>query len=128
LSHEDQEFAAAKRFVQFANEAIKNARAASAHDPLGAARAAVMAAASKYAPGLLRAISAKAGGRRRSSNGSVSPSHLQPAEETMHDIDRTQLEGDFEFGEQEQQMEGFGETEGVFSESEEMQLAAEFME
>jgi uncharacterized protein (DUF697 family) len=136
LSHEDQEFEAAKRFVRFANEAVKNAAASSADDP----RAAAAGAARKYAPGLLRAPAASAEARSARGqhphpsipNRSVSTSHLQPAEETMHDIDRTQLETDptmesYEFAEYEQ-MEWPGETEGVFSEAEEMQLAAELLE
>lgn len=54
LSHEDQEFAAARRFVRFGGEAVNNAAsAAPAQDPVGAAQAAVAAAAQRLAPGLV---------------------------------------------------------------------------
>jgi hypothetical protein len=55
LSHEDQEFEAARRFVRFAGEAVSNAAAASpAQDPVAAAQTAVAAAAERLAPGLLK--------------------------------------------------------------------------
>jgi hypothetical protein len=56
LSPEDQEFEAARRFVRFAGEAAKQAGKAAAviDDPQKAAKKAVIAAASKFAPGLLR--------------------------------------------------------------------------
>jgi hypothetical protein len=54
LSGEDQEFEYARRFTQFAGEAAKNAALASpTADPQVAAKAAVVAAAKKFAPGLL---------------------------------------------------------------------------
>lgn len=54
LSPEDQEFEAAKSFVRFAGEAAKNVAAAPAGlPPEAAAKAAVVRAARRYAPGLL---------------------------------------------------------------------------
>jgi hypothetical protein len=54
LSGEDREFECARRFTQFAGEAAKNAALASPNaDPQAAAKAAVVAAAKKLAPGLL---------------------------------------------------------------------------
>jgi uncharacterized protein (DUF697 family) len=65
LSHEDQEFEAARRFVRFASEAVTNAASTStAKDPVAAAQTAVAAAAQRLAPGLLtgsRPIPAGAG-------------------------------------------------------------------
>lgn len=47
----------------------------------------------------------------------------------MHDIDRTQLEGEMEFGEFEfEQFEFPGELQEVFNEGEQMELAAELLE
>jgi hypothetical protein len=47
----------------------------------------------------------------------------------MHDIDRTQLEGDMEFGQFEsEQFEFPGELQEVFNEAEQMELAAELLE
>lgn len=55
LSPEDQEFEVAKRFVQLAEEAAKNAALAPPSvNPQAAAKAALVAAAKKHAPGLLR--------------------------------------------------------------------------
>jgi uncharacterized protein (DUF697 family) len=55
LSPEDQEFEVAKRFVQLAEEATKNAALAPPSvNPQAAAKAALTAAAKKHAPGLLR--------------------------------------------------------------------------
>lgn len=55
LSPEDQEFETARQFVQFAGAAAYNAAQAGPDvSPQAAARAAVMAAARQYAPGLLR--------------------------------------------------------------------------
>jgi len=56
LSPEDQEFEAARRFVRFAGEAAKQAGkvAGAIDDPQEAARKAVITAARKFAPGLLR--------------------------------------------------------------------------
>lgn len=55
LSPEDQEFEVARRFVQLAGEAAKKAATASpAANPQTAARAALVTAAKKHAPGLLR--------------------------------------------------------------------------
>lgn len=54
LSQEDQEFEAAKSFVQFAGEAIKNvATAPSTANPKAIAQQAAAAAARQFAPGLL---------------------------------------------------------------------------
>jgi hypothetical protein len=58
LSPEDQEFETARRFVRFAGEAAKRAtRIGSAADAQGAARSAVVQAAKKLAPGLLKPVS-----------------------------------------------------------------------
>jgi hypothetical protein len=53
LSEEDREFESARRFVRFASEAIKNAAASDAIDPVIAAQSGTAAAARRYAPGLL---------------------------------------------------------------------------
>ncbi|HMW19404.1 MAG TPA: hypothetical protein PKD88_00185 [Nitrosomonas sp.] len=55
LSHEDQEYEAAKRFVQFAGTAAKNvALSPQAVNPKAVAQSAVAAAARQLAPGLVR--------------------------------------------------------------------------
>jgi hypothetical protein len=70
LSPEDQEFETARRFVRFAGTAAQNAAfAAPAAPPPAAAQAATIAAAQRFAPGLLReatpaASVATAGGGR----------------------------------------------------------------
>ena len=54
LSGEDREFEVARRYVNFAGEAVKNlALAPSSLDPRTAANAAAVAAAKTHAPGLL---------------------------------------------------------------------------
>lgn len=59
LSAEDQEFEAAKSFVRFAGEAAKNAAAAPpTAPPQPVAQAAALQAAKRFAPGLLRNVSA----------------------------------------------------------------------
>jgi hypothetical protein len=154
LSHEDQEFAAAKRFVRFAGEAVNDAASMPSDDPAAAACAAVIVAARRLAPGLTRFLRPPRAGqtdsapwlRQASLNHRQAPitrttptTHIRPAEATMHDIDQTQLEyesegenPDYEQYEQyEQQYEQFewpGESGPVFSEAEEMELAAELME
>jgi hypothetical protein len=56
LSHEDQEFEVARRYVRFAGEAVKNAvLAPTSQDPRMTANDAAVAAAEMYAPGLLQA-------------------------------------------------------------------------
>jgi hypothetical protein len=64
LSGEDQEFEVAKRFVQFAGEATKQATSAPANAaPQQVAQKALTVAAQKYAPGLLsNGAAAQAGG------------------------------------------------------------------
>jgi hypothetical protein len=150
LSPEDQEFAAAKRFVRFAGEAVNDAASMPSDDPPAAARAAVIAAARRLAPGLTRFLRAPRAGRTDSApwvrqaprNHRQAPitrttptTHIRPAEATMHDIDQTQLEYEFEGEnpeyeqyEQYEQFEWPGESGPVFSEAEEMELAAELME
>ena len=54
LSQEDREFEAARQFVRFASEAVKNAAISSSPDPVAAARSATAAAARRFAPGLAR--------------------------------------------------------------------------
>ena len=55
MSQEDQEFEVARRLVKLAGEATKTAtQIASSQDPASAARTAVVAAARKHAPGLVR--------------------------------------------------------------------------
>lgn len=62
LSSEDQEFEAAKQLIRFAGNAIENAaNAAPGTPPEAAARLAVIEAARRHAPGLVRATAA--GGR-----------------------------------------------------------------
>jgi hypothetical protein len=54
LSREDRDFEMARRYVRFASHAAKRAAAAPPHiDPTTVAKAAVIEAAKKYAPGLL---------------------------------------------------------------------------
>jgi uncharacterized protein (DUF697 family) len=134
LSREDQEFEATKRFIRFATEAVKNAASASAtEDPAAVAQASVAAAARRFAPGFFRSFASSRGGRSRAWSDHrqhpfqpASMLHIQPAEDAMHDIDRTQLEA--EGLEYEQQYEWPGESEAVFSEAEEMELASALME
>jgi hypothetical protein len=150
LSHEDQEFAAAKRFVRFAGEAVNDAASMPSDDPAAAARAAVIAAGRRLAPGLTRFLRPRRTGqtdsapwlRQASRNHRQAPitratptTHIRPAEATMHDIDQTQLEyesewenPEYEQYEQYEQSEWEGESGAVFSEAEEMELAAELME
>jgi hypothetical protein len=115
---------------------VKNAASSvSADDPVAAAQTAAAAAAQRYAPGLLRWGSPTQLGVGPSRNGrwvrrgsqrdhrQQSRIHIRPAEDIMHDIDRTQLESDFEgeFG-------WAGESESVFSETDEMELASQLLE
>jgi uncharacterized protein (DUF697 family) len=108
LSPEDRELEAAKRFVRFASEAVQNALSAPpSNDPAAAAQAALVMAARNTAPGLLpfaipaaananepaRALRRRARRRRRRPVANI---YTRPAEDTMHDIDRAQLEADFE--------------------------------
>jgi hypothetical protein len=70
LSHEDQEFETARRFVRFAGEAAKNAtQTSAAADPQMAAKAATIAAAKKFAPGLLRPAGGRNGGGMMDAGG-----------------------------------------------------------
>jgi hypothetical protein len=53
LSNEDREFESTKQFVRFAGQAVKNAlEAAPGTDPAAAAKAAIIDAANRHAPGL----------------------------------------------------------------------------
>lgn len=52
LSPEDREFEAARQFVRFASEAVKNAATSRSPDPNDAAQSAMAAAARRFAPGL----------------------------------------------------------------------------
>ena len=91
LSHEDQELEATKRFVRFASDAVRNAASAPASgDPAATAASAIAAAARSAAPGLLPFLPSA---RRR---GARAPIQIRTAEDSMHDIDRTQLEADYE--------------------------------
>ncbi len=58
LSQEDREFEAAKHFVRFASDAVKNAVTAPTDNPEAAAQNAIAKAAQRHAPGLLRSTSA----------------------------------------------------------------------
>jgi uncharacterized protein (DUF697 family) len=53
LSQEDREFEAAKQFVRFASEAVRNASSSPGGNPVAIARSAIAAAAQNHAPGLL---------------------------------------------------------------------------
>jgi hypothetical protein len=145
LSHEDQEFTAAKRFVRFAGEAVNNTASMPGDDPAAAARVAVIAAARGLAPGLTRFLRPLRAGQTDSApwlrqaprnhrqmpiTRATPATHIRPTEATMHDIDQTQLEYEGENPEYEQyeQFEWPGESGPVFSEAEEMELAAELME
>jgi hypothetical protein len=73
LSQEDREFEAAKQFVRFATEAVKNAASAQGSNPVAVARSAIATAAQRHAPGLLNGSSGMSmspqfsgGGRPRS--------------------------------------------------------------
>jgi hypothetical protein len=112
LSHEDQEFAAARCFVRFASEAVKNTASTSSTDDPAAAAHVVADAAQRLAPVLLRLPVPR---RRDDLELPTSMTRIGPAEETMHDIDRTQLEFEpeaesFEY-EQYEEGEWPGETE-----------------
>jgi uncharacterized protein (DUF697 family) len=124
LSHEDQELEAAKRFVHFASDAVKNATSASPSiDPTVAAHSGIAAAARRTAPGLLPfALSTRP-------RGADAANPIRPAEDNMHDIDRTQTETDFEADTYEFEQPGWSdETGDLFGEVEEMELASELME
>jgi hypothetical protein len=70
LSHEDQEFEAARRFVRFTGEAVNNAASASpAQDPVGVAQAAVAAAAQRLAPGLVKGLRSTRAGAPHAGSG-----------------------------------------------------------
>lgn len=58
LSQEDREFEAAKQFVRFASEAVKNAASVPGSNPVAIARSAVASAAQRHAPGLLNGSAA----------------------------------------------------------------------
>ena len=61
LSQEDREFEAAKQFVRFASEAVRNAAVSpSGTPPVAIAQGATAAAARRYAPGLLATANAVA--------------------------------------------------------------------
>jgi hypothetical protein len=67
MSPEDQEFEVARRLVRLSGEAAKQAAGvSSAVDPAAAAKSAAVAAAQRYAPGLLRPVvpGSASGGRR----------------------------------------------------------------
>jgi hypothetical protein len=125
LSPEDKEFEVAKSFVRFASDAIRNAAAAPpSAPPHVAAQSAVIKAAQRHAPGLLRGATAA----RR-----VPWSVRNQGVADMHDIDRTQVEytqetgsgfeaEQFQYGESEWAGEG-----GVLTEADEVQLASELL-
>ena len=67
LSQEDQEFEAAKQFVRFAGETVKNAmQGAPNANPAAVAKAAAAEAARIHAPGILRGLPDVSGGGGRS--------------------------------------------------------------
>ena len=123
LSREDQELEATKRFVRFAGDAVRNALSAPySGDPAAIARSAIASAARRTAPGLLPFMRSARRRRRRAGL------HFRPAEDTsMHDIDRTQLEADFEGEAYQFEQPGWAGEGKVFGEAEEMQLASELM-
>lgn len=66
LSQEDREFEIARRFVRFADAAIRNAaRAPRGEAPQAIARTAFTSAAKRFAPGLLRLVNCSSGCSRR---------------------------------------------------------------
>ncbi len=123
LSREDQELEATKRFVRFAGDAIRNALSAPfPADPAATARSAIAVAARRAAPGLLPFMRSARRRRRRAGH------HFRPAEDiSMHDIDRTQLESDFEGESYQYEQPGWTGEGEVFGEAQEMQLASELM-
>jgi uncharacterized protein (DUF697 family) len=142
LSHEDQEFEATKRYVRFASEAVKTAASASpVSDPVTCAQAAIVTAAQRTAPGLLRFVPrafANSGGhvvwpypksQPAHRNQTAANIHMRSPEDAMHDIGRVQLETDLEMENYEgEQFEWPGEAEAIFNEAEEMELASQLME
>ena len=94
LSPEDQEFETARRFVRFAAEAARHAGRmnGAGDDPQRTAKKAVVAAAEKFAPGLLRPADEASdsevarprggarGGQRPSERQSERPGEAQPAD------------------------------------------------
>jgi uncharacterized protein (DUF697 family) len=125
MSHEDRELEVAKRFIRFAGDAVKSAAASASSDPDAAAHAAIAAAARRAAPGLLRFA-----GPMPSAGVSAGPGGpIRYAEETMHDIDQTQLESDFEMENYESGPFGWsGEGGDLLGEFDEMELASQLME
>lgn len=70
LSQEDREFEAARQFVKFAGETVKNALEAPPHaNPITIAEAAAAAAAREHAPGLLDDTFQSRGHRRHRHHG-----------------------------------------------------------
>ncbi|WUR15851.1 hypothetical protein E7V67_012315 [[Empedobacter] haloabium] len=65
LSPEDKEFEVARRFVRLAGDALDEARARSGQGPAQAAQLALLHAARRHAPGLLRQAAAQPGRRSR---------------------------------------------------------------
>jgi uncharacterized protein (DUF697 family) len=147
LSHEDREFEAARRYVRFAGNTIKNAaRAPRGADPRRTAGNAAAQAARRHAPGLSRQPKLVVNGPSERGQwvrdgrnviivncqptaAAQIPQDGQPEEDTMHDIDRTQLEADHEMENFEfENFEFESEAEGVFNEMQEMELASELME
>ena len=142
LSREDQELVAAKRFIRFASETVKHAVSDfPSNDPATSARAAIAAAAQRSAPGLLRFasptlldVSGNEGWLHRHWQRGLryrpaTSIHIRPAENTMHDIDRVQLESDLEMENYEgEQFEWSGEAGAIFNEADEMELASQLME
>jgi hypothetical protein len=86
LSGEEQEFQLARRFVQLAGDAAKNAAHAQGIDPRAAAVQALQAAAQKYAPGLLAAlgrIGAPGNGAASPGNGSAARGEVLDEQDEM---------------------------------------------
>lgn len=76
LSSEDRDFEAARRYVRFAAHAARRAAHVHPHlDPVSAAKAAVVDAAKKHAPGLLAPLSVAAAGVAPTAGASI----LHPA-------------------------------------------------
>jgi hypothetical protein len=83
LSPEDRDFEVAKRYVRFASHAARRAAAAPPEaDPVSVAKAAVVDAAKKYAPGLLAPLTAAAGAAASRptapASGSAAPGYPPP--------------------------------------------------
>ena len=94
LSPEDRDFEVARRYVHFATHAAKKAAAAPRHiDPVTVAKAAVVDAAKKFAPGLLTPLAGIAPGVPHAAAPYATASYGGPAEPTCPTCGTTTFTG-----------------------------------